>query len=338
MRTRPACSALILASIFCGGQECRGSATVGTDVQGSVVPHLRESPESPQPKALNPKPQSAWLKYVGKPPENGALGWITNVHHPIWVEWAKDGQIEKTTGDKLIQYKYTNGAMFDRGPDIGVFDLTDGIPLVYGAKGWCWILPGQEDDVRLCPQGMCPIAMTVETAYLLSKAATLPNKDGYVFVLGELMGLVRPMDVHERPDLTSRKAGALPKEWPRRKAIWILPWSDWQHLAQAGPLPPLSNLKFFKTDRKATSLPPKLSGPTLLKVHEIEGDWARVSGPEPGTTIIEVDNDESAPIENPGYLIHWTAKPLGWIRWRVPGPVPGTKLCAVELNWSGVVD
>ena len=121
-------------------------------------------------------------------------------------------------------------------------------------------------------------------------------------------------------------------------AVWIVPWSDWQYLSEAGPLPPLSNLKFFKTDRRAPSLPPKSTGPTLLKVHEIQGEWARVSGPEPGTSILDVDNGEATADQNPGYLIHWTAKPLGWIRWRIPGPVPGTKLCAVELDWMGVVD
>jgi len=294
---------------------------------------------SNKPARLSPAPSSPWLAWKDHPPQTGALGWITFVRTPFWVQWVEDGELDRIDGTGLVQYAFTEGGLPDRGPDIGVFDAVDGANLVWGPKGWAWILPGQEGVLSLSKAELCPIRMALrENSYNLSKEALEPNLDGYRFVLGELVRLRGPIEVYTAPELAASKVRTLPAQWPRRAAEWVKPWSDWQHLSEAGSLPGMAALRYIKTSKWAGTVTPLTAGKTLLKVHEIRGDWALVSAPVEGTPVIAVDNPSNAPIENPGYLILWPERPHGWIRWLIPGPIPGTKLCAIETEWVGIVD
>lgn len=213
---------------------------------------------------------------------------------------------------------------------------------------YCWLWkPGTTEAVPLRSQNFLRMSLWAVPAD--GAVAVYSARDGWFLARVEQSSEWAWIQVPDpwRNDNPGKAGGLLVKAWdyplddhvpthpkPDRKG-----WTTYNEIEAIVP----SSGEDLRTDPnpEATSQGPLrlLEAPTLglrpLKMIKFKGDWVQVEEP------LEITEDRSAvgPECIPLLKVRWNPDRVGWIRWRIPGPLPGS--WSVRLRGTmhfGIID
>lgn len=202
-------------------------------------------------------------------------------------------------------------AQWGFGDDLGTYSQFRAYP-VRGGKPTTVSKLGRIDTLPEPANSCAPIAV-----YLIQDDWLLVHSDlGWYWIYCPLNRLAEMDSGNFRKDALS-KWECKPKleteyvyDPPRKPDDWI----EYHGIAR---IKPVNGERL----RSAPGLDSKDSGPVqtgYLRFLEFNGDWVKVQ------ESLEIGWIPSAPDHSDILKVRWNPKRIGWIRWRIPGPIPGT--------------